>query len=188
MARKPKRLYTFVPVQQYIDPYTSDLWWYYIPGFNGYEISNTGIVRSMKHFRKYPFGILIRPREVSNPLDLFTKSYDDLTYELSDNNNERQVIKRSTLLYLASSNPYHVQGYPRRTIVTDIAPRNLRCFIQKKIDTGTPLTESIHKVQFYYEKDTDVKISTGELVNMEKEKSHIIQPLIFDEPPINKKK
>lgn len=177
--RRSKKYTQFTPVQQYIDPYNSDLWWYYIPGFNGYEISNTGIVRSMKHFRKYPFGILIRPRETKDPMDLFTKNYGDLTYELSDNNNERQVIRRSELLALASSNPYHVTGYPRRTVVSDVSPRNLRCFIQKKADPGIPLTEKIHQIQFYYEKDTDIKIQTGELINMEKEKYHIIKPLIF---------
>lgn len=178
--KRNKKITQFTPIQQFIDPYTSDIWWYYIPGFNGYEISNTGIVRSMKHYRKYPFGILIRPRETRDPMDLFVKNYDELTYELSDNNNERKVMKRSELLYLASSNPYHVTGYPRRTIVTDIAPRNLRCFIQRKAEPGIPITEKIHQVQFYYEKDTDIKIDNGELINMEKEKSHIIHPLIFE--------
>ena len=170
----------FTPVQQYIDPYNSDLWWYYIPGFNGYEISNTGIVRSMKHFRKYPFGILIKPREIKNPIDLFTKQYNELTYELSDNNNERQVVKRSDLLNLVSSNKYNIEGYPRRTVVSDIGSRNLRYFIKKKSDNSIPLTEKIHQVQFYYEQDTDVKTETGEILNNEKE-SHIIQPLIFND-------
>ncbi len=174
-----RRASEFTRVEYYISPTSQDIWWYYIPGFNGYEISNTGIVRSMKHYRKYPYGILIKPREVSDPLDLFTKSFPELTYELSNNNNERKVIKRSELQYLAASNPYQVQGYPRRTIVTDIAPRNMRCFIQRKCDV-TPLTEQIHQVQFYYEKDTDVKIKNGELINITKEQSPIIKPLIFE--------
>ena len=92
----------------------------------------------------------------------FTKVFPELTYELSDNNNERKVIKRSELQYLASSNQYQIQGYPRRTIITDISPRNMRCFIQKQCET-TPLTEQVHQVQFYYKKDTN-----------------IIKPLIFE--------
>ena len=157
-----KKISNFVRVENYIDPLSQDIWWYYVPGFNGYEISNTGIVRSMKHYKKYPYGILIRPREVSNPIELFTKIFPELTYELSDNNNERKIVKRSELQYLASSCPYQIQGYPRRTIVTDIAPRNIKCFIQKQPDT-IPLTEQIHQVQFYYKKDIN-----------------IINPLIFE--------
>lgn len=152
-----KRISKFIPVERYINPLSQDILWYYIPGFNGYEISNTGIVRSMKHYKKYPYGILIRPREVSDPLELFTKVFDDLIYELSDNNNKRQVVRRSELQYLASTNPYYIQGYPRKTIVTDIASRNIKCFIQRQYD-NVPLTEQIHQVQFYYEKDNDVKI------------------------------
>ena len=157
-----KKISQFVRVENYINPMSQDIWWYYIPGFNGYEISNTGIVRSMKHYKKYPYGILIRPKEISDPLELFTKVFPELTYELSDNNNERKVIKRSELQYLASSNQYQIQGYPRRTIITDISPRNMRCFIQKQCET-TPLTEQVHQVQFYYKKDTN-----------------IIKPLIFE--------
>lgn len=175
-----KKISQFIPVENFIDPLDQNIWWYYIPGFNGYEISNTGIVRSMKHYRKYKFGILIKPKEITNIIELFTVQYPELTYELSDNNNERKVIKRSELQYLASKNPYHVQGYPRRTIITDIAPRNQRVFIQRKCDTGPSLKEQIHNVQLYYEQDTDNKIRSGELINMEKEQPHIIQPIIFE--------
>lgn len=175
--RRSKKNTQYTPVERYIDPYNSNLLWYYIPGFNGYEISNTGIVRSMKHYKKYPFGMLIRPRETNDPMDLFTKLYGELTYELSDNNNERQVITRSELLNLAFSNKIKVNGYPRRTVVTDIGSRNQRCFIKKKKPEGISPKEQIHQVQFYYEKDTNVKSDTGE----SKEKSYIIKPLIFDD-------
>ena len=163
------RITNFTRVENYIHPLSEEIWWYYIPGFNGYEISNTGIVRSMKHYKKYPFGILIKPREVSDPLELFTKNFEDLTYELSKNNNERKIIKRSELQYLATSNQYTVQGYPRKTVVTDISPRNQRCFIQRQCDE-IPLNQQIHQVQFYHEKDTDVKAK----------QSPIVQPLIFE--------
>ena len=66
-----KRISQFIPVQNFINPYDQNIWWYYIPGFNGYEISNTGIVRSMKHYKKYPFGILIKPREIKDIRELF---------------------------------------------------------------------------------------------------------------------
>lgn len=167
------KISNFAPIQNYIDPNNSSILWYYIPGFNGYEISNTGIIRSMKHYKKYPFGMLIRPREVNDPIELFTKQFNDLTYELSDNNNKRQIMKRSTLLNLAINNQYHVQGYPRTTIVTDIAPRNIRCFIQREEDISS-IKNKVHQVQFYYE-----KINTDEQNNT-KDKSSIIKPLIFE--------
>ena len=34
--------------------------WYEIPGFNGYEMSDYGLVRSMKYFQRLPFGMLIK--------------------------------------------------------------------------------------------------------------------------------
>ena len=166
-----KKRSNYIGIEDYIDPLSQNILWYYIPGFNGYEISNTGIVRSMKHYKRYPYGMLIRPKEISNPLELFTKSFPELTYELSNNNNERKIIKRSELQYLAQNNQYAVQGYPRRTFVTDISSRNIKCFVQKhhKIDLKEP-----HQVQFYYEKDIDVK-------NLELEnQSPIIKPLIFE--------
>ena len=40
----------------------SILWADLGPRYNGYQISNlTGLVRSMKFYKKYPFGILIKP-------------------------------------------------------------------------------------------------------------------------------
>lgn len=41
----------------------NDRVWYYILHYNGYEISNDGYIRSMKHYRKYPFGLLIEPKK-----------------------------------------------------------------------------------------------------------------------------
>lgn len=175
---RSKKYTQFTPVEMYIDPYNTSILWYYIPGFNGYEISNTGIVRSMKHYKKYPFGILIRPRETKDPIDLFTKFYGELTYELSDNNNIRQVITRSELLGLASNNKQKIDGYPRRTIVTDISPRNIRCFVKRKPVISPK--DQIHKVEFYYEKDNNSNIQSGEQLNRE-DKVYIIKPLIFND-------
>ena len=176
--RRSKKQTQLIPVQMYIDPSNPNVLWYHIPGFNGYEISNNGIVRSMKHFRKYPFGILIRPRETKDPLDLFTKYYDELTYELSDDYNERQIITRTELLNLAKNNKRKVTGYPRHTATVDISSRNPRRF-RRKPSTDISPKDQIHQVQFYYEKDKDLNIQTGEQLNTEKEKLNIIQPLIF---------
>lgn len=120
----------FIAVEDVIDindPYT---FWFYIPGYNGYEVSNTLYVRSMKHFNKYPYGMLIQPKKdregnIINP--------KDPTFELSNNQNERTAIKLSQIVHLAKTNPYAVFGYPRKTIWTDIASRNMRCFLKKQI-------------------------------------------------------
>jgi len=117
----------FIPIETVLSFY-DDRYFYYIPGFNGYEVSNDGIVRSMKHYKKYPFGILIKPRK--NKKGIVDQ---DPVYELSNNQNERVSIRLSQIMQLARENPYHVTGYPRRMNITDIAPRNQRCFIKKKI-------------------------------------------------------
>ena len=116
-----------VPVESFLDIRDQNRWWFYIPGFNGYEISNDGYVRSMKHFKRYPFGMLIRPKARANE--------NDPTFELTNNDNERVAVRLSQLSYLAKNNPYGVSGFPRLTCITDIAPRNQRAFIKKKITT-----------------------------------------------------
>ena len=106
-----------------------DRFWYYIPSFNGYEISNDGYVRSMKHYKKYPFGLLIQPKKDRNGNII---NPEDPIYELSTNYNERVSVNRSYLKHLADTNEYHITGYPRRTCIVDIAPRNQSCFIKKE--------------------------------------------------------
>jgi hypothetical protein len=99
--------------------------WYYIPGFNGYEISNDYYIRSMKHWKKYPTGILIKP--------ISTRQSDGLqTFELSNDNNERVRVTPFELMELAKSNNYQYPGYPRKTYQCDMAPRNIHAFIKKK--------------------------------------------------------
>jgi hypothetical protein len=73
----------------------------------------------MKHYRKYPYGILIKP--------VARKPYCDSTdplYEISDDNNKRKRIRLSQLMHLAATNQYAVSGYPRATIITDSGSRN----------------------------------------------------------------
>ena len=50
----------FTPIQDVLDIYDPNRLWYNIPNFNGYEISNDNYIRSMKHYMKYPYGILIK--------------------------------------------------------------------------------------------------------------------------------
>lgn len=73
----------------------------------------------MKHFRKYPYGIIIKPVD----RDPYDKSCDPL-FEISDDNNKRQRIRLSQLMHLAATSQYAVSGYPRSTIVCDGSSRN----------------------------------------------------------------
>jgi hypothetical protein len=115
----------FIPLENVLNIYDQNRLWFYIPGFNGYEVSNDGYIRSMKHFRKYPFGIMIKPKDkIRN---------QDPSYELSDNNNERVTIRLSQIMYLAKVNPYGVSGYPRNTMMSDTQSRNMRAFVKKQL-------------------------------------------------------
>lgn len=115
----------FIAVEDVLNIYDPNIWWYYIPGFNGYEVSNTLLVRSMKHHAKFPLGILVKPKKYGK----------DPSFELSNNNNERVTIRLSQIVHLAKTNPYAVYGYPRLTIWTDCASRNMRCFLKRQIPT-----------------------------------------------------
>lgn len=108
----------FTGVDSVLNIYDNRLW-YYIPGFNGYEVSNDCYVRSMKHYLRYPYGILITP-VTREP---YGSSCDPL-FELSDDNNVRRRIRLSQIVRLAQTNNYNISGYPRATIITDISARN----------------------------------------------------------------
>ena len=73
----------------------------------------------MKHYMKYPYGILISPVS-REPY----KSSTDPLYEISDDNNKRQRIRLSQIMHLAFTNQFSVLGYPRLTIITDTDSRN----------------------------------------------------------------
>jgi hypothetical protein len=109
----------FTPIESVLDIYDTNRYWMYIPGFNGYEVSNDGIIRSMKHFVKYPYGILIQKVKRGKYAD----SPDPL-YEISDDDNKRQRIRLSQIMELAKKNQFAVYGYPRATIVTNSGSRN----------------------------------------------------------------
>ena len=73
----------------------------------------------MKHYMKYPYGILISPVS-REPY----KSSTDPLYEISDDNNKRQRIRLSQLVHLAATNQFAVRGYPRYTIISSNSGRN----------------------------------------------------------------
>lgn len=109
----------FIPIEDVLNIFDENRLWYYIPSFNGYEVSNDGYLRSMKHYRKYPYGIIIQPVD----RDSYKDSCDPL-YEISDDNNKRQRIRMSQLVHLAATNQFAVRGYPRTTIITNSGSRN----------------------------------------------------------------
>ena len=117
--------------------------WYYIEGFNGYEISNDGYIRSMKHYKKYPTGMLIRP-----------KTKDGQTFELSDDYNRRIKISKSELWNIAMNSKYVQAGYPRSTHISDNASRNIKAFLppQPKYEGRTGI---IPKFTIIKEEKTD---------------------------------
>lgn len=96
--------------------------WYSIPGFNGYEISNGCIVRSMKNYKKYPYGMLISPKgKAENP-----------SFTLSNDNGERVTIKLSEIMKIVSETYNKIPGYPRHTWEYDISGRDKRYLIKGK--------------------------------------------------------
>lgn len=109
----------FTLVEHVMDVFDENRVWFYIPNYNGYELSNDGYIRSMKHWRKYPFGLIIRPDK---------NGY----YELSNNQNKRVKVKMEEILELIKNNPYHVTGYPRKTYMVDRSSRNQAYFIKDK--------------------------------------------------------
>ena len=83
----------FTPIQCILNIYDTNRVWLAIPGYNGYEISNDNIVRSMKHFKKYPYGIQIQPAN---------KDVADPVYTMSNNDNKRVNVKLSEILALVA--------------------------------------------------------------------------------------
>lgn len=106
----------YCPIECVLDVYDANRIWYGIPGFRGYEISNDHYVRSLKHFNKYPFGIMLTPKN---------KDSDNPIFELSDNYDKRISMSLKEIIDLVNNNPTE-PGYPRETIVTNRSSRNLK--------------------------------------------------------------
>ena len=133
-----------VSVEDILDIHDTNRVWYYIPNFNGYELSSDNFIRSMKHYKKYPYGMLIQPKK--NKKGQIINPFDPI-YTLSNNQNERVEIPLSQIIRLVQANPYKITGYPRTTIMTDIASRNQRCFIKNQTPPPQP-DKSAHNVKF----------------------------------------
>ena len=63
-----------IPIESVVNIYDPNIVWAELgPDYNGYQISNIGLVRSMKFFKKYPYGILLEPTngtlKISNSLN-----------------------------------------------------------------------------------------------------------------------
>ena len=125
----------FIPVESVLNPYDPSILWYPIPGYNGYEISNTGYLRSQKHYHRYPCGILIRPKTQG----------EDPVFNLSDDNNNRVDVHLSELKNLAYNNPRGI--LPRGTLVADSSSHNDRRFVKKKT-TFVPMDNEPHYAKF----------------------------------------
>lgn len=93
--------------------------WYCIKGYNGYELSNDGLLRSMKNFKKNPQGKLI-------------KKYKDKIgyyYYLTNDNNDRVKIYEDHIKRIVRDDRSKIR---RRTEDTDIASRNKLAPSQRK--------------------------------------------------------
>ena len=99
--------------------------WYDIPGYNGYQLSNDNYVRSMKHYKKYPFGILL-------------KCGSNGRYQLSNSQNKRVEVSLEEIKTLVDNNE-HSKAYPYHTSEVVSGPRNEKCTILQtpKLSTET---------------------------------------------------
>lgn len=118
MSEKKNPRFTYV--EDVLDVNDMSREWYFIDEYNGYEVSNDHYVRSMKHFKKYPFGLLLQPKKdkKGNVLDP-----EDPIYTLSNNDNKRCQVHLSKLLEIAK-NSRQDAGYPRKTYMSDLNARN----------------------------------------------------------------
>ena len=132
-----------IGLEEVVNVNDPNLWFYYIHEFPAYEISSpidhniydekgelmymagSSIIRSFKSVYKYPYGLLVRPRNRANS--------NDPSFELTDLNNERRCVRLSQLVYMAKNLPYAVSGYPRHANMISINCRNERIFINKKL-------------------------------------------------------
>lgn len=119
----------YAAVENFFNPFDSSRLWMAITGYNGYELSNDHYVRSMKHYRQYPYGLLITPKKDKNGEILHP---EDPIFELSDNNNNRCNLKLSEIINIVNKNKNNMPGYPRYTWQQDISPRNDRHFVKKE--------------------------------------------------------
>ena len=104
----------YTRVEDYIDINDTSIKWYDIPGYNGYQLSTNGYVRSLKHFKKYPFGILIKHRNGK--------------FTITNSNNEKSTISYNEIKDLVMNDKYTL-SFPKDTTTTTFDSRNKSCFI-----------------------------------------------------------
>lgn len=100
--------------------------WYMIKGFNGYEINEQGIVRSMKMMNADP----------GHQLKLYYNKRGEPYYKLSNNFNKRVNITQRELLDIVfnSGNPL----VPRRDDAIYMGGRNKHFYFDEGIYPTTP--------------------------------------------------
>lgn len=91
--------------------YDDDRRWICIKGYNGYEYSNDGLLRSMKNFKVNPIGKLIKKY----------KNKKGYYFILSDDNNQRKKVYEQEIINIINSDKNPII---RRTYETDIDARN----------------------------------------------------------------
>lgn len=116
--------------------------WTCINGYNGYEWSNDGLLRSMKNFNKYPQGNLIR-KYVDKKGEYFI---------LSDNSNNRVKLYIDEIIKI-TTDPSRNQ-LSRGQYQTDIGSRNMM-LIKKKKKSKIDLKENIGIPKFNFLLDTE---------------------------------
>ena len=105
-------------VEEYLDINDSRVW-FDIPGYNGYQMSQDGFVRSMKHYKKYPYGILLTPTKVTG---------NTAVYSLTNSQNKRVNINSIEINKLIMEDDRSL-SYPHRTSEVYTSSRNQRCTI-----------------------------------------------------------
>ena len=134
----------FAAVEDFLNVADPNRLWMPICGYNGYEVSTDNIIRSMKHYKQYPYGILITPKKDKNGNILHP---EDPIFELSDDNNNRKTISLSQILDIVKNIKEKIPGYPRYTWQQDISPRNDRHFVKKE-QKYAPLNNEIRYSAF----------------------------------------
>ena len=98
-----------IPIESVLDIYDPRILWADIGhDYKGYQISNTGLIRSMKFYKKYPFGILLTPDKNG-------------IYKLSNSLNQIELINRNDLLnckYIFNIPTYYSDCNSRNPLVT----------------------------------------------------------------------
>ena len=99
-------------VEQVIDIYDKNIIWFRIPGYPGYEISNTNYIRSFKSRKKYPYGTLVKWDKKGNVI-------------ISNSNNIRVKLSIEEIWSIVKHNPEVIVN----TIDTQNTSRNPFCTV-----------------------------------------------------------